>query len=91
MHRWRDPLPDMDWETWWYAYIAHALTGVITGLGVIFGGDVAPYFMSIPVLVVARQTLEFLRRNDTPGRDLGQHMGGLFTVLALYVVYRIVV
>ena len=89
MSRWRDPLPSVDWRQWWYAYIAHFLTGALAGLGVTYGGEAAVYFVVIPALVVARQTLEFLRRNDTPGRDLGQHIAGFCVGIGIPFLTRV--
>ena len=82
--RWDVPVPKENWKKWWWAYSAHFATGAIAGAGLAYGGDVAPYFVIIPALVVCRQTVEFLRRNDTPGRDLAHHMTGF--IIALCVV-----
>ena len=81
MSRWRDRLPGRDWERWGVAYIAHALTGFISSCGTIIAIDqleialVIP-FVALSALVCWRQYVEFLRRNDTPGRDLGDHIVG---------------
>ena len=46
--------------------------------------SIVPFAM-LPMLVTARQIVEFVRRRDTPGRDLGDHLtgyvGGLFVGL----------
>ena len=52
----------------------------------LFTGELA--FALLSILVVARQTVEFLRRNDTPGRDLGDHLTGYFLGIVLWVAVR---
>ena len=37
--------------------------------------SIVPFAM-LPLLVVSRQTIEFLRRWDTPGRGMGDHLTG---------------
>ena len=44
--------------------------------------SIVPFAM-LPMLVTARQIVEFVRRRDTPGRDLGDHLTGY--VMGLFV------
>ena len=80
-------VPDRNWRKWGLAYIAHAATGALSGAGV--GAALAftePAFalsFLLSVLVMVRQTVEYLRRYDTPGRDLGDHIVGW---VAAYIV-----
>lgn len=75
------PIPPRDWARWWWAYLLHALTGLVASSGMLVApvhyGDlsIVPFAM-LPVLVAVRQALEFARRGDTPGRDLGDHLVG---------------
>ena len=57
-----------------------------TGFTAAFGMIVAPLatgeavlvipFAGLSTMVAVRQTVEFIRRGDTPGRDLGDHLVG---------------
>ena len=44
-------------------------------------------FALLTIMVWVRQTVEFLRRNDTPGRDLQHHMMGYVGGLAVGWAY----
>ena len=79
--RWKTPLQPENWRRWWFAYLAHMVTGAIAAAGML----IAPVelhelawlpFALLTLMVWVRQTVEFLRRNDTPGRDLQHHMMG---------------
>ena len=73
-------IPERNWRKWWLGYLAHAATGAMSGAGVglaITTGELSyalTFTLSFHVMV--RQTVEFLRRHDTPGRDLGDHITG---------------
>lgn len=82
------PVPPRDWARWWWAYLLHALTGFVASTGMLvapayFGDPSIVPFAMLPVLVAARQTIEFLRRWDTPGRDMGDHLTGF--VIGLFI------
>ena len=76
----KTPVPARNWGKWWYAYIAHFATGAISGAGVgaaiSTGNPIYALAFLVSVLVQVRQTIEFLRRFDTPGVDLGDHLAG---------------
>lgn len=87
MSRWMHKIPARDWSKWWYAYLSHAGTGLIASCGAILvvrqaveEGPVwlglLPVFLWLSAMVLWRQYVEFLRHNDTPGRDLQDHMIG---------------
>ena len=81
MARWLDRLPSRNWRKWGVAYVAHAATGFFSSSGSIISLDqgliyLTPAFIQLSLLVCWRQYVEFLRRNDTPGRDLGDHIIG---------------
>ena len=80
--RYDAPVPQRNWRKWCFAYAAHFLTGVISGfgLGLACGGYLPGAFAgSVSLLVFTRQTVEYMRRNDTPGRDMGDHLAGVLT------------
>lgn len=62
-------------------YMVHRGTGAFASLGMAIAPSwgewhlVVPFAM-IPVIVCSRQAIEFLRRGDTPGRDLEDHLTG---------------
>ena len=74
------PVPPRNWRKWGYAYLAHATTGAISGAGVgwAIGASEPLYFGALAVIVLSftRQTVEYLRRGDTPGRDMGDSLTG---------------
>ena len=78
--RWGEAVPQRDWRRWGFAYAAHFATGVISGAGVGAAVAGAPGLTALSAtisgLVMTRQTVEWLRRNDTPGRDMGDHIAG---------------
>ena len=43
----------------------------------------------ITLSVLTRQTVEFLRRNDTPARDIGDHIAGMVLGVAGYFTWSI--
>ena len=74
-------MPPEDWREHGVSYVAYMATGVIAAAGML----IAPVelhqlawmpFALLTLMVWVRQTVEFLRRNDTPGRDLQHHMMG---------------
>ncbi len=75
-------LPGRSLREWWWAYLLHGGTGFVAAFGMI----VAPLatgeavlvipFAGLSAMVGLRQTVEFIRRGDTPGRDLGDHLTG---------------
>ena len=85
--RWKDPVPPRDWKRWGFAYAAHFTTGVISGLGPVLGALLGQPTLTASIIltaaVCARQGLEWGRRNDTPGRDIGDHIIGLALTLAV--------
>ena len=79
--RWKTPLAPENWRRWWFAHLSHMATGMIAAAGML----IAPVelhqlawipFALLTLMVWVRQMVEFLRRNDTPGRDLQHHMMG---------------
>ena len=89
--RWKEEVPEENWKKWGYAYIAHMATGFIAALGMMtvpFYFDawylVIP-FAGLTILSMTRQTIEFLRQNDTPGRDFQHIMMGYVPGLLLGV------
>ena len=80
MSRWSNPIPKRNWHKWGVAYVSHMTTGAIAQCGAVLGAALIDPFLltavAIHLLVIARQGLEFMRRNDTPGRDLMDHIIG---------------
>ena len=94
LKRWMVPLPLEDWKKHWKDYLSHGGTGVIAAAGML----IAPLYFPFPELVFiafgmvtpavyARQYIEFLRRNDTPGRDLKHHLMGYVLGLGIGVAW----
>ena len=85
-------IPKRNWRKWWYAYGAHMLTGAISGGFTAFAVSVNEwtyaFAIALSVLCFWRQTVEYLRRNDTPGRDMGDHITGW--AIAFILVYLII-
>ena len=85
--RWQVKLPERNWRRWWWAYGLHGATGCIAAGGTTIAvshGEVAlaAPFLWLSAMVLWRQYLGFLRKNDTPGRDVGDHMIGFVLGLA---------
>ena len=87
MKRWQQRIPARDWGRWWLAYAAHGGTGALAMLLILSGQPVAGCLVTLAVLT--RQTVEFLRRNDTPARDIGDHITGMVLGAAGYVAWGI--
>ena len=89
--RWRrPPVQPRDWKKYGVAYVAHGVTGFAASFGMIVAGSHFGWFVFIPFLlltveVLYRQTIEYLRRHDTPGRDLQDHLTGYVTGLCAAV------
>ena len=78
--RWRQRLPRARFVDYLFNYPAHVVVGFLAGAGMLLGGEFIGVWIPFALLlglVIVRQTVEFVRRNDTPGRDLGQTMAGL--------------
>ena len=88
--RWKDPIPPRDWKRWGLAYAAHFTTGLLSGAGLVLTALGAPAViaatLAVTAAVCARQGLEWGRRNDTPGRDVGDHLIGLALMVSAAVV-----
>ena len=74
------PLPPWDWKHHWYNHLGHALLGILVAGIVCSGWAVAG--CAILTCYLVYQWLEFLRRGDTPARDVKVFMVGLVPVLA---------
>ena len=85
-------VPPRDHEKWGVAYWAHRATGFIAAAGMMtiptFTGNIALVvpFGLLTFVVCVRQTVEFMRRRDTPGRDLEDHIYGFIAGLALGLI-----
>ena len=90
--RWKKPLQPENWRRWWFAYLAHMATGAIAAAGMLIAPVELHPVASLPfalltLMVWVRQTVEFIRRNDTPGRDLQHHMMGYVAGLVVGWAY----
>lgn len=65
-------------KQYWREHIAHVAIGALAGHLFLIAepGTIAVGF-GIVIWVATRQTLEYLKRDDTPGIDLAYYMGGL--------------
>ena len=76
--RWMVPVPPVNWRRWWPAYLGHALEGALAAAAMIAGPALWPafakYLFGAGALLLAgsitAQCLGFLRKNDTPSRDV---------------------
>lgn len=68
-------IPPRDWRRWWYGYIGHFLLGVLTAVMLIT--DWTMTGLGFLLAYVAYQGFSYLRKKDTPGRDVGDFMAGL--------------
>ncbi len=76
--RWRAPVPPVDLRRWWHGYLGHFLEGALAAAAMTAGPmlwpDLGPYLFGAGALLlagsIAAQWLGFLRKNDTPGRDV---------------------
>lgn len=92
--RWKIPIPKPDWGVWWKEYLTKYVCGFICGGGAVyatdrFGFEYAVVFLILPFIHVSRQALEFMRRNDTPGRDLEYFVTGMYLGIISSVLYLI--
>ena len=77
----RRDLPKGDLKKHGIDYAVHFLVGFAAALGMLVGpalenAVVAVPFVMLVVFICVRQTVEFMRRRDTPGRDLQHYMMG---------------
>lgn len=76
--RWQVPVPKVDFRKWWYGYLGHGLEGAIAAVTMVVGPFLWPgigaYLFGTGALLfggsIIAQWLGFLRKNDTPGRDV---------------------
>ena len=70
---------------YWKEQLAHAAVGVVAGCLLASGYPAAGG--GILALVIARQGLEYAKRNDTPGIDLTYHLCGCIVGIGGGVVW----
>ena len=76
--RWRVPVPPVNLRRWWPGYLGHFLEGALAAATMIAGPALWPdfgnYLFGAGALLLAgsftAQWLGFLRKNDTPSRDI---------------------
>ena len=87
-----EPVKARDWEKHWVGYLTHWATGFIAATGMLTipvwqaESVLVTPFLALSLLVGIRQSVEFLRRGDTPGRDIGDHIRGFGVGIATGVV-----
>ena len=77
----RRNLPKGSWRQHMVPYLTHIFVGFAAAFGMVVGpaleGPIlATPFVMLVVFICVRQTVEFMRRRDTPGRDLQHYMMG---------------
>ena len=79
-----------EWRKYGAWYLVHMFTGAVAAAGMIVSATSEPIgivpFAGVTGLVMVRQTVEFLKRRDTPGRDLGDHLTGYVFGLGVGIV-----
>ena len=85
------PIPPRQWR---YAphYLCHAAVGALVALGILTAPEVhdpvAVYAVFAGSSFLIYQCIEFLRRGDTPARDIADFMVGLLLAGAGYAAYE---
>ena len=77
----------MYWQNfrrYWKEQLIHSGVGFFAGYLLVFGYPWAG--VGIIALVITRQSLEFAKRDDTPGIDLAYHLGGCVFGVSLGIV-----
>jgi len=77
----RRDLPAGSWREHTVPYFTHIFVGFAAAFGMVVspaleGPILAVPFVMLFVFICVRQTVEFMRRRDTPGRDLQHYMMG---------------
>ena len=77
----RRDLPPGSWSKHRVPYITHIFVGFAAAFGMVVGPALEGAILAVPfvmlvVFICVRQTVEFMRRRDTPGRDLQHYMMG---------------
>ena len=65
------PIPPRNWRKHGVFYVAHAASGALVAIGIMFGGPIRTLALAWLAIRLVYQWLEFERRGDTPGRDVG--------------------
>ena len=82
------PLPPRDWPAHWKTYIGHGLLGALVALMMLSAWPVSG--CAILACYLVYQTVEFLRRGDTPARDVADFMVGMVPVVSLGWAMKVV-
>ena len=77
-----NPIPPRIWRKDGVFYVAHAASGALVALGIIWGGPVRVLALAWLATRLVYQWLEFERRGDTPGRDVGDISIGFGAMVA---------
>ena len=81
-------MPPRDWKKHWHSYLGHALLGVLSAVMILDGWEVSGTVITACYLTY--QYVEFLRRGDTPARDIADFILGQLPVLCVgYVVPKV--
>lgn len=80
-----DKLPPRSWRRHWSGYLGHGLIGVAVALGIFLGGVWLVLAITGLVIQLTYQGLSFLRKRDTPGRDVGDVFAGYLIAIIVIV------
>ena len=72
-----ESIPDRQWK-YLPSYVGHALIGFSTSIGIIYGGVWRTLAIVGIAIQLVYQYVEFLRRRDTPARDVADMTAGYY-------------
>ena len=80
-------IPPRDWRRYWWAYLLHGLSGGLAAVGILMGGVWRTFALVGLAVEMFYQLVEFLRRGDTPARDVKDvKLGYYFTIGAIILI-----
>ena len=84
----RQEIPPRNWKRWGLAYASHWLVGAV--LGVLIAGLAPVVGCAGLAIILVYQWVEFLRRGDTPARDILDYGVGFAVGAAGYAVWSLI-
>ena len=77
-----------NWKRYWKEHLVHISTGALAGWCLATGHPAAG--AGILGMIWVRQSLEYMKRHDTPGIDLAYHLGGLVLGTVAGLLYEVI-
>ena len=85
--RYRAIAESRNWKKDGHNYIGHGLIGAACVVGIVIGGPFLVLAIVGLTIQLVYQWLSFLKKGDTPGRDVGDVFAGFLVAVVVFVLW----